>query len=233
MMIIGTIRRGQHMRLSKSNRKNKFKKNEPNGNKNNENTEYPESEKQSTADKKHGAVLTVPNLLSFARLLMIPLMIWMYVKKQKYRTTAVVLLLSGATDVVDGFIARRFNMVSDLGKALDPVADKLTQIAVLLCLLSRFRLLIVPCILLIIKETVTGAMGLAVIRHTGVVHSARWHGKLTTVSIYILMLLHMLWYDIPQSCSIIAVTLCIAVMCLSFTLYFINNLKALKNKEGV
>lgn len=215
------------MRLSKSSRKNKFEKIEPNEN---ENTEYPGSEKITSADKKRGAVLTVPNLLSLIRLMMIPLMLWLYVKKQKYRTTAVVLLLSGATDVVDGFIARRFNMVSDLGKALDPVADKLTQIAVLLCLFSRFRVLLVPCILLIIKETVTGAMGLAVIKHTGEVHSARWHGKLTTVSIYILMLLHMIWYDIPQSCSMIAVSLCIAVMCLSFTLYFINNLKALKNK---
>lgn len=72
-------------------------------------------------------ILTIPNVLSFFRLCLIPVIIWMYCSKRDYVRTAVILLLSGATDILDGFIARRFNMVSDLGKVLDPVADKLTQ----------------------------------------------------------------------------------------------------------
>ena len=74
------------------------------------------------------------------RLCMIPLIIWLYCTQKNYALTAVVLVLSGLTDMVDGYIARRFNMVTDLGKALDPVADKLTQASVMFCLLSRFRM---------------------------------------------------------------------------------------------
>ena len=83
-------------------------------------------------------VLTIPNLLSFFRLCLIPVIIWLYCVREDSLGTAAVLALSGLTDVVDGRIARRFHMVSSFGKALDPVADKLTQIAMLFCLVSRF-----------------------------------------------------------------------------------------------
>ena len=84
-------------------------------------------------------MLTIPNLLSVFRILLIPLIVWLYCGKQDYLLAAWVLLLSGVTDIADGFIARRFRMVSDLGKVLDPIADKLTQTAALVCLLTRFR----------------------------------------------------------------------------------------------
>ena len=63
-------------------------------------------------------LLTVPNLLSVVRLLLIPLMVYLYCEKQAYTAVVWVLLISGLTDVVDGFIARRFHAVSDLGKLL-------------------------------------------------------------------------------------------------------------------
>ena len=97
-------------------------------------------------------ILTVPNVLSAFRLLLVPALAWLYLVRKDYSATAWVLLLSGATDIADGFIARRFGMVSDLGKALDPIADKLTQIVMLACLLTRFGNLLFPCVLLIVKD---------------------------------------------------------------------------------
>ena len=85
-------------------------------------------------------------------------------------------------------------MGSDLGKALDPIADKLTQIVMLACLLTRFGNLLFPCVLLIVKEIVTGCMGIAVIRRTGKVLAAEWHGKLTTFLLYTLMIAHVVFY---------------------------------------
>ena len=79
--------------------------------------------------KKKNQFFTIPNLLSLVRLAMIPLLLWLYLEKREYLWTAVVVVLSGATDIVDGIIARKYDLISDLGKALDPVADKLTQIA--------------------------------------------------------------------------------------------------------
>ena len=114
-------------------------------------------------DKKK-EILTIPNLLSAFRLLLVPVIAWLYCGRENYPMTALVLLLSGATDIVDGFIARRFDMVSDLGKVLDPVADKLTQTAMLACLLTRFEAMWGLLAVLVGKEAVMAAMGLFVIQ---------------------------------------------------------------------
>ena len=69
-------------------------------------------------------IITIPNILSFFRLCLIPVIVWLYTVKQDYLWTLLILLLSAITDIVDGIIARKFNMISDFGKAFDPVADK-------------------------------------------------------------------------------------------------------------
>ena len=143
-------------------------------------------------------LFTIPNLLSLLRLCMIPLIIWLYCTQKNYALTAVVLVLSGLTDMVDGYIARRFNMVTDLGKALDPVADKLTQASVMFCLLSRFRMMLVPLLLLIFKEVCNGVMSLVVIKKTGKVCGADWHGKVCTWLLYAMIFVHIVWFDISR-----------------------------------
>lgn len=70
-------------------------------------------------------VLTAPNALSLGRLLCIPLFLWLLFSQENRVAAALLLGFLGATDWVDGFIARRFNQVSTLGKVLDPVADRL------------------------------------------------------------------------------------------------------------
>ena len=60
-------------------------------------------------------ILTIPNLLSLFRLLMIPVIVWLYVKEKNYYAAAAMVLISGATDIADGIIARKFNMISDFG----------------------------------------------------------------------------------------------------------------------
>lgn len=80
---------------------------------------------------KRDQIFTIPNLLSLVRLLMIPMIIWLYCEKEDYVAAAVMIVLSGLTDIADGIIARKFHLVSDLGKLLDPVADKLTQAALI------------------------------------------------------------------------------------------------------
>ena len=97
-------------------------------------------------------ILTVPNLLSFFRLLLIPVIVWLYCSKEAYGLALVVLILSALTDIADGIIARKFHLVSDFGKALDPIADKLTQIATMGCLLQRFPHMWLPLGILVVKE---------------------------------------------------------------------------------
>lgn len=178
--------------------------------------------------KYYNKILTVPNVLSFFRLALIPMIIWLYIAKGEYVLTAGLIVLSGATDVIDGFIARRFNMVSALGKALDPVADKLTQCAMLICLVFRFPLMLLPLGLLVVKELFSGITGLVIIKQSGKVYSALWHGKATTVLLYVLLLTHVLWTNIPQALSEVMILATLSMMIISFILYGTRNLALIK-----
>ena len=173
-------------------------------------------------------ILTIPNLLTVFRILLIPLIVWLYCGKQDYLLAAWVLLLSGATDIADGFIARRFHMVSDLGKVLDPIADKLTQTAALVCLLTRFQAVWWLLGVLVVKETVMAVMGLLVIRRTGAVYSASWHGKLATCVLYAVILTHIVWYAIPQTISAVLVLAGAASILLSLVLYTREDLRRIR-----
>ena len=184
--------------------------------------------------KYYNKILTVPNVLSFFRLALIPVIIWLYIAMGEYVLTAGLIVLSGATDVIDGFIARRFNMVSALGKALDPVADKLTKCAMLICLVFRFPLMLLPLGLLVVKELFSGITGLVIIKQSGKVYSALWHGKATTVLLYVLLLTHVLWTTIPQALSEVMILATLSMMIISFILYGTRNLALIKAaKTGV
>lgn len=176
-------------------------------------------------------ILTIPNLLSLLRLAMIPLLVWLYVSQQKYGWTAFVLLLSGLTDIVDGQIARRCNMVSDFGKFLDPIADKLTQLAMLACLMTRFPMMKIPLVLLLFKEIISGLMGVFAARKTGVVFSSEWHGKTTTVLLYLTITLHLLWINIPIYVTSGLTTLCTMMMLVSGILYLIRSIKLFRSNR--
>lgn len=165
------------------------------------------------------SVFTIPNILSFFRLALIPVIVWLYCKKENYTLTAALLILSGLTDLIDGYIARHYNMVSDIGKMLDPAADKLTQLAMLYCLTTLFPLMLLPFGLLFIKELIATILGVMVIRSTKRVHSASWHGKVSTVLLYAMMTLHVLWSSIPKTVSDITVYMCTCMILLSFAMY--------------
>lgn len=166
-----------------------------------------------------GRIVTLPNLLSFFRLCLVPELILQYTRPGGSRRVLILLAVSALTDVLDGRIARRFGMVSDLGKALDPLADKLTQAAMLFCLARRFPLMLLPLTLLAVKEICCAAASLTAIGRTGRVESADWHGKLSTVLLYALFALHLAVPGISGTLSGTLILLCTGVMLLSFVLY--------------
>lgn len=178
-----------------------------------------------------GKILTIPNLLSCVRLALIPCFVWAYLVEGDPRMTVLLLLLSGLTDIADGFIARHFHMTSNLGKVLDPLADKLTQGAMLLCLMSRFPLMMLPFGLMVVKEMVSVGTGLAAIDRTGEVHSAGWHGKLATVLLYAMLIAHVLWPEIPSRVSLASILICAATIILSGVLYGVGNVRKIRSKE--
>ncbi len=175
-------------------------------------------------------IITIPNILSFFRLCLIPVIVWLYCFQKDYLWTTVIFIISGLTDIVDGFIARRFDMISDFGKAFDPVADKLTQIAMLFCLVTRFPLMLIPLIILIIKEALAAIMNMITLEKAGFVVAAKWHGKLNTVLLYLTMFIHIVWFNITPIVSNVLIGICIIVMFLSSFLYTKYDVKAIKKE---
>ena len=175
-----------------------------------------------------GNIITIPNLLTSIRILLIPALLWFYLEKAEMHVTVILLAMSGLTDILDGFIARHFHCISDLGKALDPVADKLTQLAMLICLLFRFPRMLVLIIVLCVKEIFVASTQLLVIHRTEEVLGADWHGKVTTTLLYGVMLVHLLWMDLPEELSFALEMLCIGMLLLSGVLYGLRNIRAAK-----
>lgn len=100
-------------------------------------------------------VLTIPNLLSMFRIVLIPVYLHIYLhadSPEDYTLAAAILALSCLTDMIDGWIARKFNMISRLGKLLDPISDKLTQLCLMICLSFRHKSIRILLLLFLVKE---------------------------------------------------------------------------------
>lgn len=125
----------------------------------------------------------IPNILSVCRILLIPVIV-ILVFNNYYILALIFFTVSALTDIIDGFIARNFDAVSNVGKLLDPLADKLTQISMIASLV--FTGVIHPSILtiLVIKELIM-ISGASFLYGKNVVVYSRWYGKLATVLLYI------------------------------------------------
>ena len=164
-------------------------------------------------------VLTIPNLLSFIRILMIPLIVWLYIEKKDYRAATAVLIASGVTDIVDGKIARKFHRISDFGKILDPFADKLTQGVLIVCLASRYRWMLVLLALFAGKEFCMIILSYLAMKKVDSVNSSKWYGKVNTVFLYIIMSALILFPNIPLKTANGLILTSGCFMIVSFILY--------------
>lgn len=185
----------------------------------------------NSESKSENKILTVPNLLSLFRLILIPVIVWLYWYRKEYIPAGVLLIISGLTDLADGYIARHFNAVSNVGKILDPIADKLTQAAMLFCLVTRFPLMAAPFGFLVIKELFIGTTGLLMIRKTGKVVGADFHGKVATTLLYAMMILHIFWIDITPEISAVTILICLISMAFTLLVYGNRNMRVLQGQE--
>lgn len=133
-------------------------------------------------------ILTIPNILSLFRLVLIPVYVSIYLNAKSdadYILAAMILAVSCLTDMIDGKIARRFNMISNLGKLLDPVADKLTQFSLILCLSVRYSILWYLVGLFFLKESFQLIAGGLQLRKGRMLKGAQMTGKICTTILFI------------------------------------------------
>lgn len=155
-------------------------------------------------------VLTIPNLLSLFRLLMLPVYAYIYLnatQSYQYLAAGGIMAVSCLTDLVDGKIARRFNMVSNLGKILDPFADKVTQFTLIVCLSLRYPVLHPVMALFLVKDTFQLVLGIVNLRKGKMLPGALMAGKICTTVLFISLITLVLFPEMdPRLVDAIAAT---------------------------
>lgn len=171
-------------------------------------------------------LFSVPNILTYFRILLIPVFVIFYLNSPHnfncYLASIMVLVASGITDVLDGKIARKYDQITELGKLLDPVADKLSQCAILACLVLRYKLFILVLVILIIKEITMAVLALVFYRIGRRLKGAHWYGKVATTSFYLITIFLLLMppgKKVPEELSTVLILLSGAFMLFAFIMY--------------
>lgn len=132
--------------------------------------------------KKH-----IPNILTIIRFFLIPIIIY-YITHDNYIMAFIILTISGLTDILDGYIARKYNFITNFGKLIDPLADKATQILILGSLVLKNIIPFWILVIVILKEFIL-VSGASFLYGKELVVSSKWYGKMATVLFYIAIVL--------------------------------------------
>ena len=168
-------------------------------------------------------LVAIPNILCYLRIIMVGVFFYIYntaTSQNDYYIAMLVVMVAGITDFLDGRIARKFNMITDLGKVIDPVADKLMQFAMLITLTFNVKNMYMLTIYLIIKEVVLALIAFIILKTKGRrLNGAKWYGKVCTAVLYVVMLV---FVAVPQLNAYLRNALlivCAAAITLSFVMY--------------
>ena len=184
-------------------------------------------------------IFTIPNIISLFRLILIPLFVITYFDKSEtdyYLWSVIIVIVSGISDILDGFIARKFKMVSDLGKVLDPIADKLTQVVVILSLAINHPILFPMFIVLFVKELLTLFAAAHILANGVKPISSKWFGKLSTVVIFLTMV-YTIFIDLyaitdfPLYFLVLVSIICMIISLCGYFRMFSKDVKGVPNKN--
>ncbi|MGI6199229.1 MAG: CDP-alcohol phosphatidyltransferase family protein [Christensenellales bacterium] len=163
-------------------------------------------------------IFNIPNLLGYLRLLLLPVICWQYLQGSHWVAMGLI-ALSGITDFLDGYIARRFQMVTQWGKALDPIADKVTQVVLALMLMMRVAPARALFAILLIKESAMGVANLLLMPSGNRLDGAMWFGKVSTAALYVGLVALIALPQMPPWMQTLLVAVCSALLLLSAALY--------------
>ena len=167
-------------------------------------------------------IFTIPNIMSYVRILLIPVFCVLYLK-EFYLWAAIVVAVSSLTDLFDGMVARKFNQVTELGKALDPIADKLSHAALAICIAVRYPLMWALIGLMAVKEGYMGIMGLYFLKRGKMLNGAKWYGKVCTASLFIgllaLLIVPVFWKEMPVALANTIIIVLMAFMLFTLIMY--------------
>lgn len=139
----------------------------------------------------------VPNILTIIRFLLIPIIITL-ISSRQYVEAIIVFSISGITDILDGTIARKFDFISDFGKLMDPLADKLTQLSMLLMLTIK-KIIPIWIVLVVFIKELCMICGASFLYGKDLVVSSKWYGKLATTLFYLAIVVSLVLKEIEPT----------------------------------
>lgn len=175
---------------------------------------------------------SIPNLLSYFRILLIPVFVWVFFHEKSgepgWRSLCVI-VVSGLSDFADGVIARKCDMITEWGKIIDPFADKMTQLTVACCLAIKYPYMSVLFAVVLCKELVTFVTTLVKLKSGLRIDSAMWFGKAATAVFYALMMVVLGFGELlPESVNRTCILITAALMLFAFVRYMVVLLKLKK-----
>lgn len=178
---------------------------------------------------------SIPNLMGYFRILLIPVYLFLYIRAEtteEYYMAGVVLLVSFLTDLFDGKIARRFDMVTEFGKILDPVADKLTQGAMAISFSYKYPAMGILLFVFLGKECLMAILGLYMMKKNYRMDGAQKHGKVCTAVLDLVMILVLILPGMSILIVNVLAGIAIIVMLSSLALYLKMYWKVWKSIAG-
>ena len=166
-------------------------------------------------------IFTIPNLLSLFRLVLIPVYATVYLRateSYQFVLAGIILAISCLTDMIDGKIARKYNMITTLGKILDPLADKLTQLTLTICLSMKYPVLYPVLGFFVIKELFQLVLGVVFLHRGKMLPGALMAGKVCTTILFISLIALVLMPNINP----VAVKMIAAIDAVFLTISFVS-----------
>lgn len=179
---------------------------------------------------------SIPNLMGYFRIALVGVYMYFFYNSLNggiYWPVITTIILSGITDFFDGKVARRFDMVTEWGKVLDPIADKITIGAIILSLAFKYKIVIALIVLYIIKEGFMGIVGLYSIKKGHKVEGAMWYGKVCTFGTYVILIALLLFPNMPGAVIDVLVIVDFALMIFTLANYVAYYGKMFKQDKAV
>lgn len=182
-------------------------------------------------------LLSVPNILTYFRFLLVPAFIILYLNADTFLENLLAVACvaaSAATDILDGKIARKTNQITDIGKILDPVADKAMEAAMMFCIMVKYPSVIILIVTFGLKELISLCFSGYLFKNKKNIGGAMWCGKVCTVVLYIIMFIFLLIPNLSGTAVAIMIIIGAAVMIMAFVVYmhaYMNLLRELRKER--
>lgn len=175
----------------------------------------------------------IPNILSIIRIILVFVFVAVFFIAESPVWALIIFLTAGATDIVDGYLARRFNWITNLGKILDPFADKFMQCTALVCLCIKSFVPLWFVLVFLAKELATLITGLLVIKRRSVVVVSKWYGKAAVCLFYLAIFVCIVFRTFLEENPIVSILMFATVAVFAMLAFggYVKHYSVLKKQE--